>query len=403
MIKKILKYLKFRFFLYFFAMVAGWPCVFYLMGWIPNYKVNYYVLFVIAGAYALGKNMISHVPPTIKNMIYLQIFVWGFYSVIYFDAAYFTRIFLLLTTLFLLGAQLHFKDKLEFVKAYNFWLLFQAVAGCIGFVLVLGGALQPLSYFIEMDGRTGAFYGFFTTNAIFDGFIRNAGFYDEPGAMAFWGMNALVMNKLYVNNKKVEYLLVIGLISTLSLAYWIQLAIYLFFFYKTQRIKLLFGGLLVFSIMKGLASIDEGIDTAIFGRMKVDKQTGQLEGDNRTILMERCMRIFQSSPIIGVGATNLVTKVSAKEGFVGANFFANWASDGIVGAFITYVPLLYLFFLGRYKKKYLYCSVILLVGYQQRPYTETQLLYPLVQYTILMFAYIEVHRPKLLIKDRRDV
>jgi hypothetical protein len=387
---KIIQYLNYKYFLYFFALVAGWPCVFYLMGWLPFYITNYVVLFVLVGATALIKNSYRFVPKPIALIILLQIIVWLFYGLFHADTSYLTRVFLLLITLSILGIQLSYRNKFEFIKTYNIWLAFQAVAGTIGFVLVLIGLLQPISQFIEMDGRPGYFYGLFTTNAVFDGFIRNAGFYDEPGALAFWGIFALLLNKLYINNKKIEYLLLFGLISTLSMAYFIQVFAYLFFFYKNQRKKVILPVILFLLVLIGIASFNTDIDNAIFGRFTIDKQTGNLSGDNRTELLERTWKIFKTSPMIGVGATNLATTISNKEGFVGANFFVNWASDGILGVVITYIPLLFLLKLGQRNRQYTFAFIIILLGYFQRPYTDTQLLYPLIQYTLLLHAYIDV-------------
>lgn len=317
--------------------------------------------------------------------------VWLLYGAIHWDSSYLTRVFLLLITLSILGIQLSYWNEFEFIKTYNFWLAFQAVAGAIGFVLVMIGILHPISQFIEMDGRPGYFYGLFTTNAVFEGYIRIAGFYDEPGSLAGWGIFALLLNKLYVDNKKIEYLLLFGLISTFSMAYFIQIPVYLFFFYKNQRKKILLSTFLFFLLLIGLASINEGLDNAIFGRFTINEQTGSFFGDNRYELMKRCWRIFTTSPVIGVGATNLATVVAAKEGFVGANFFVNWASDGILGVVITYIPLLFLLKLGQRKRQYTYAFIIILLGYLQRPYTDTQLLYPLIQYTLLLFAYLDVN------------
>jgi hypothetical protein len=282
-------------------------------------------------------------------------------------------------------------------------MAFQAVAGTIGFVLVLVGLLQPLSQFIEMDGRTGHFYGLFTTNAVFDGFIRNAGFFDEPGALAFWGIFALLFNKIYINNKKIEYLLIFGLVSTLSMAYFIQVFAYFFLFYKNQRMKILLPVILLLLVLKGLASYSEGLDDAIFGRFLIDEQTGNLSGDNRSELLERCWRIFTTSPIIGVGARNLITSISFKEGFVGANFFFNWAADGLLGVVVTYIPLLFLLKLGQRKRQYTSAFIIILLGYLQRPYTDTQLLYPLIQFTLLLFAYLDVVNNYNFIHGRKSI
>ena len=81
---------------------------------------------------------------------------------------------------------------------------------------------------------------------------------------------------------------------------------------------------------------------------------------------------------------------------MGGNFFVNFASDGLFGAFITYIPLLFLLKLGQYKRKYFYAFIVILLGYLQRPYTDTQLLYPLLQYTMLLHAYFDVNKNKVL-------
>lgn len=402
MLKHIIPYVKYRYLLYFFALVAGWPCVFYLMGWLPFYKTNYIVLLVLAGATALGRDAYRFVPKPISTIILFQIIVWLFYGVLYMDSSYLTRVFLLLITFSILGIQLSYRDKFEFIRTYNFWLALQAIAGAVGFVLVIFGLLQPISQFIQMDGRPGTFYGLFTSNAVFDGFARNAGFFDEPGSLAGWGVFALLLNKLYINNKKIEYLLIFGLISTLSMAYFIQVAVYLFFFYKNQRKKILLPVILFLILLQGLASFNEGIDAAIFGRFSINEETGTLFGDNRSGLIERTWKIFKTSPIIGVGATNLATTISAKEGFVGANFFVNWASDGILGFVVTYIPLLFLLKLGKYKQQYKYAFIIILLGYLQRPYTDTQLLYPLVQYTLLLFAYLDVNEDDFINENKYE-
>lgn len=394
MLKFITTYFKYKYLLYFFALIAGWPCVFYLMGWLPDYSVNYVILFILAVATTLFKNGFGRVPKRIVIIISIQMICWSLYGLLYQDTSYFTRVFLLIITFSFLGIQLSYRDKFEFIRTYNFWLVFQSVSGVIGFLLVLFSLLSPISQFIEMDGRPGYFYGLFTTNSVYGSFVRVAGFYDEPGALAFWGIFALLFNKLYVDNKKMEYLLIFGLISTLSMAYFIQLAVYFYLFYKNQRKKILLPLILFIIMLKGIASFNEGLDNVIFGRFSLNAQTQSLDGDNRTELLKRCWRIFKTSPVTGVGATNLATVVSEKEGFVGANFFVNWASDGILGVLVTYLPFFLLLKLGKYKRQYIYAFIIIILGLIQRPYTDTVLLYPLLSYTLVLHAYLDIRKYK---------
>ncbi len=386
---KIKPYLNYRYFLYFSSFVAGWPCVFYLMGWLPHYTINYLLLLAMASFFVMTKNA-PRMPRPIAMLLVFQMASWGIYSIIHGDTSYFTRILMLCITFLFLRMQLS-DERDGFIKTYNAWLVFQAVAGTIGFLLVVAGILQPIFEFREMDSRPGYFFGLFTTNTFFNGFVRNAGFYDEPGALAFWGVCALIINKLFVDNKKVERLLIIGLISTLSLAYFIQLALYFLMFYSKNRRTSIVYIAIFFVLLKLVASLDPVFDNAIFGRMEYNEETGTITGDNRSALMERCWRIFCDYPIIGMGASALVSPmINHQYGFVGANFFFNWAADGILGVVISYLPLFYIFRLGKYDKKYYWTTLILLVGFLQRPYDSTQLLYPLMTYSILLHSYLNV-------------
>ncbi len=391
MFEKIKSYLNFRYFLYYFSLIAGYPCVFFLLGWLPHYTVNYLLLLMLATLFVVIKNE-YRLPLSISTLMLTQIATWGMYSVIHgVDTSYFTRILMLVITYLFLEMQLS-DERAGFIKTYNLWLVFQVVAGSIGFLLVLSGILHPIFEFREMDMRPGYFFGLFTTNTYFDGLVRNAGFYDEPGALAFWGMQALLINKLFIKNKKIELLLIFGLISTLSLAYFIQVAIYIYFFYKKERRRLL-PYIIAFMLAIILVStFSEQINDAVFGRLEYNEDTGTIAGDNRTVLMERCWRIFCDYPILGLGASDLVSQAKSTYGFVGANFFYNWAADGIVGFIITYLPLFYIISLGRYDRKFYVVSLIMFIGFLQRPYDSTQLLYPLMNYTILLHSYLNLKR-----------
>lgn len=379
--------------LYFFSFIAGWPCVFYLMGWLPNYQINYLVLLGACLLFLLFGNKQVSMPSPIIGMMAIQAFAWVIYFAAYSDTAYITRICLLTITFSLLCLQGRDKGPV-FLKLYNGWISLQVVLGCIGFVLFLAGLLEPISIFKEMDGRPGYFFGFFTTNTYIAPFIRVAGFFDEPGALAFWGVFALLLNRLFVFNKKVEYILLIGLIVTFSLAYFIQVAIYILCFMKKQRAKLLIVLALMFGLLKLLAAQSPEFNDAIFGRMQYDEQTGTLSGDNRSDLAENTSKIFYSSPVFGVGASNLA---DPKYGFVGANFFTTLAADGIVGFIIIWMPIFYLLSLSRKRRDYAYAAIILIVGLLQRPFDCAQLLYPMLTFATCYYAfrYNRVHAPDL--------
>lgn len=384
MLKSLRPYLNIKSAIYFFALIAGWPCVFYLMGWLPNYQINYIVLLLFATMYVLTHGLGPIPNPTYKVLL-VQCMGWGIMAIIHVDTSYFTRIFLLLIVFLILRIQYTDRQKNRFVKIYNSWLSLQVILGTVGILLVLSGILKPIYMFREMDMRMGYFFGLFTTNTYGAGFVRNAGFFDEPGALAFWGVYALLLNKLYVKNKIIEYILIIGLISTLSLAYFIQLAAYLVVFYRKQAGKLLLITILLSAAVYYITSSNDMMYNAIFGRVEYNTKTGTIEGDNRSDLFSNCWEIFKQNPIIGIGARALTSPEVAREyGFVGANFFTNWASDGLLGGIITYIPLIYIYMLGKKNKVFIGVSIILLLGFLQRPYDNTQLLYPLITYTLLL-------------------
>lgn len=385
---KLLKYITLRNAIYFFSLIAGWPCVFYLMGWLPSYQVNYLVLAVIAFLHAAFLRAFR-VPHKIQVIIYIQMVTYFLYSVGFADRSYLTRIFLLLITNCLLAIQFRKDHHKEFVNIFHLWLLAQAIAGAIGLILVFGRVLHPLYEFREMDGRPGYYFGLFATNTYIAGLVRNAGFYDEPGALACFGVYGLLFNKLFIKNKKFEILLIVALLSTLSLAYFIQLTVYLMFFYRSKLKQLLPIFLLVYGGLLFLGSYSSEMEKQIFGRLEFNQDTGRMSGDNRSELSENCWEIFTDNPITGIGATRLCgPEIAKKYGFVGANFLTTLASDGVIGFIIAYLPLIALFNLRRKNKEFAYAAIIMLIGYLQRPYDSTQLLFPLTLYTLLMYAAI---------------
>lgn len=266
MIETIKQYLTIRNLLFSFSLIAGWPCVFYLMGWLPHYQVNYTVLFIGVCIYSLLKEQ-GKIPTEIRSILIVQIVSWGLYSIIYFDSSYYTRILILLITFLIIRMQMS-DDSESFPKIYNSWLLVQVVLGTIGMLMVLAGILTPLFSFREMDMRWGYCFGFFTTNTYLDGLVRNAGFYDEPGALAFWGMFALLLNKVTFDNKKYEIIMIICLLSTLSVAYFIQLAAYLLVFYRQKSWKLIVMVCLILLVLKFISSYNDDMNNAIWGRME---------------------------------------------------------------------------------------------------------------------------------------
>ena len=388
-------YLKFKFLLYFLSLVAAWPWIFSLIGFLPNYKVTYLFLFPVIILYAIIKNA-TYVPRPISSILVIQGFVWIFYWALHLDTSYITRLAVGVTTFFLIGIQYKSIDK-DFIRLFTDWQLLQVVLGSIGFILVLCNLLHPLFIFTESDGRPGAFYGLFATNT-FQSVCRNAGYYDEPGALACWGMYALLFNKLFIKNRRTELILLIGLITTLSLAYFIQVILYLFLFYKDRWKQILIIGALMFAIVKGLSSFNENYYSVTIERLEYDEETGSVKGDNRITQLAEAKRIFEMSPIIGVGASNL-GKLVNKEKDISSNIVSSLAADGILGFIIIYLPLFLLFKYGLRDRKYLYAAIILFFGYYQRPFSPVFVINVVTIYSMVLYAYLELYEFDKLSSD----
>lgn len=386
---QIKKYITIRYVIFFYALIAVWPSVFSYMGWLPDAKMGYVLLTVFCAGFAMISKQVS-LPNAITVILLAQLGCFTFYSLMFTDSSYMTRCMVCVITLSLLSIQVQ-RSKIEFIDTTVGWLTLQALMAIPGFFLTIFGLLHPVSTFIEQDGHYGQFFLLYTTNSTWDGMQRVAGFFDEPGAFAFWGIVALLLNKLFINNNKVEMSLIVGLITTLSMAYFIQIAVYFFLFYKNHLSKLLFTVVAFLSILLALAQFSSEMDHAIFGRFVYDRETGTLQGDNRSESMYSCIKQWQTSPIFGIGAKNLIAKSQTGDFFAGANPLTFLASDGIIGFVILHLPLLYLFKLGRRRNKYKYAALVLLIGILQRPYDPTQLLYPLMLFTICLEGYREVY------------
>lgn len=389
-IKQLKENLNKEMILSFLVLIAGWPCVFYLIGWLPAPKISYLLLLIILGIYVQSKK-INILPAKIKNIFVIQIGLWGIYTLLHQDTSYITRIVYLLIVYFVLCLQMYKSDK-YFISLFTRWITLQTILGTIGMILVFLNLIQPILEFEEMDGRTGYFFGLFATNTYYGQFCRNAGFFDEPGALANWGIFALILNKLFLYNKKIEMLLIVGLISTLSIAYFIQVFIYFWLFYKQHKGKLLLIGGVFLMLLSIVSYIDPALNDAIFGRFEYDSSTGTIAGNSREGMNERCWNVFLQAPILGVGATNF-TVLSGKTEFMGASAFVFLAEDGIIGQLVAWLPLFLLIRLGlKFNRRYLYAAIIIFAGLMQRPFDNTQLLYPLMAYTIALWAYLDVYK-----------
>ncbi len=336
---------------------------------IPGPQVIVLLFVGIYFLFLLHKKHISQLPASLSYLIFIQGVFWFLMSVYHADGSYITRIVFLVDTYLLLMCLWNIKEGIyKFVSTYNKVILWMGIGGCVAFLGVMLFNRQPLLEYVNADGRTGYFYGISCTNTKIDRFIRYSGFFDEPGSMAFWGVFALIYNILYIKNVKIERVLLVSLAFTFSLAYYIQLCVYLLAF-KVKKISTIFiitsvfVGVVVF--VNALQDTDyEIIYRLTLGRLEFGND-GTMTGDNRSGLMENAFEIFFQYPFLGIGATAF----SNLDSYSGDNPITPFAIDGIIGGIFLYLPLLFAFPLCLKQKDSLVCWIILVIGYLQRPFS----------------------------------
>lgn len=345
----------------FFLIFAAYPYVFDRFWPLPSMQVVSMAVLILLVLSLPKQHHFRKLPSKFRLCIALQIIGWSAYYVIHNDTSYFTRIFFIVLA-YVACLVIHNNEGFRcFMRNYNYWMALQAVLALAAFILVFVGVLSPLLTSENTDGRPLYFFGITCSNVYLGSIIRSGGFFDEPGALAFWGIYALLFNKLFIGSKKTEIALIVGMLSTLSLAYFIQLFLYFLFFYikhiRSAALTLLVvGGIVLFAYNQGA---DSDIYNLTFGRV----EKNMVYGTNRDEMTDEAQRVYNANPVFGVGGRNM-----EKDIYMADNPYEILAKDGVVGMVITYLPLLMLVLSRWHQRSILLAILVLMVGYMQRPF-----------------------------------
>lgn len=310
------------------------------------------ILFIKSGV-RLKNDMLT------KYVLFMCFFNFA-YSVLHGDSSYITRIILSLTAYFFIYGINKFSGIKSFVKTNDSIITIQAVLAGIAFLLFLFGIIQRGPSFPNVDTRPCFSFGISFSNIVVPPIARMSGYFDEPGALAFWGVYALIFNALFVKNKYIEYGLIIGLIFTLSMAYFIMLAMYILFFKATNLKTLL--PLLAILLFMACFAINSQNDSYLY-TMTFERFEKASNGETgRTELAELAYSNFIKSPIVGIGAKNFESLE-----YMGDNPYELPAKDGVLGTFFIYLPLIWIFIKCN-NIKVRFAIIILLLQYMQRPF-----------------------------------
>lgn len=260
----------------------------------------------------------------------------------------------------------------KFITQYIKVITAIAVLGAIGAIIVFVFNTPYLFQYAQQDGRLANVYFLTVTNTpgppIEHPVIRYSGVFDEPGALAFFCMIALCLNKLYYHNARIEKLLMIVPLLTFSMAYIITDVVYVFLF----KIKTIKGYIIAFStivlLVIGIISLKDTPYQQLYNlsvaRFEQD-DSGEVKGNSRAVESGNAKEAFNESPIMGIG-------IDEKRA-VSNNYYSILATYGIIGYIVIHLFILYVLIkaiITHSSDKWLIlkCLFILLLNLQQRPF-----------------------------------
>lgn len=284
----------------------------------------------------------------------------------------------------------------QFFSLYNRWILIMAILGCIGFVISLAG-VPPVNTFIgKEDGREVYSWIITFTKTPPIGFIRYAGFFDEPGAMGYWGCFALGINRILIKDEKLEKLLLITLVFTFSMGYILQAVAYIVMFsifgskVKNRFVLIVIPLILIIGLYSMRGTSYSIIYDESIGRIEQMFNAGDdimsFEGTSREVLVENSKAAFKTNPVWGIG-----WPTDGSDVMTGDNYYETLAHDGIVGMVYQYFPYILLFFWAYRRRDWemIFVIIFLALAIFHRPIHPNMLTY-FIYYSLPVIYSIKV-------------
>lgn len=282
----------------------------------------------------------------------------------------------------------------SFFKKYNFWILLMTSMGTLAWFLVRAGLLGSLYPFTDLSDDD-IMYNYLITFSQDYGFAY-CGFFDEPGSIASWSMFALLFNKLFIKNNKIEIGLIVTTLLTFSLGYYVQLLVYILLFHvfglmekKGRYYSLFLILILVTSVYIGFTT-QETNDSEVYdktiGRLITAFEESKEQGlavDDRENSTINARREFMENPLLGTNKENIT---------IGNNIYEPLAMYGIIGTFFLYFPFIVLLIRALKKRdnELLRCMLVIFVGFTHRPFHSNLLSFFIVYSMLIMCSNKEL-------------
>lgn len=269
------------------------------------------------------------------------------------------------------------------------------VLGVIAFFAAATGHLEPVSALIKSNDDLLYNYILTFSNSVFVGlngmqFMRVSGFFEEPGALAYYLTYALIINKLLLDSRKFESVFVVSGLFTMSLAFFITALIYYSFFYINKRtykrflfvILLAISSIIYIEQIKDETPLARTIYSITVDRLQFsdDGDGAVIKGNDRVDSFRDGIKYIGEKPLLGYGFTSIFKDAN----FSNASILSVIVVDGIIGFIFNFMHVLYLFvhiLIGKnIHAKVLMAKIffILAINYLQRPHVNEIFSYLLV-------------------------
>ncbi|MDA9285244.1 hypothetical protein N9P94_00165 [Pseudomonadales bacterium] len=255
----------------------------------------------------------------------------------------------------------------QMLVSYLYLMAVMALLATVVFALGILVELEPVSFTVIPDHRPISNYIFSFSPGAASEFaggrvIRVAGYFDEPGTFAFYITIALLLNKLTLRSKRLQWVYVLCGACTLSLAFFISLFLYFLIFSIVER-KTHITGLLIGAIFVLVIGITQFRDESALGKVIYDLTLHRMqlndsdddkliEGDNRSLNVSYAIAAFMDAPIIGQGKGAHSSSGGEYEGKICCNPMHPLATEGILGTVIFFSLIIYGAFLACFRRPF---------------------------------------------------
>ena len=315
--------------------------------------------------------MITKIPKLSKfdvgllAIIFIQILYFTFAIFYHSDFRYINLIIQLVALVITIQFILDHIGFSAFVKSYINIILIMGIGGVITFFVHFFVGLEPIFSVYYTDLKATHFLGLTSTSVFMNGdfrFMRFAGFFDEPGRYALFSIFAIILNKVYFNNRRVELLLILVTIFSFSFAGYVNLIVYyLFFMLKKSNLKYFIVSLLIVFAAVFYLNTSNNPSLKLVKKYTIERfaldDSGQLSNNNRTELEEHNKIIFQKYPLLG-------SEKTANNEVWGSNLYAIVATHGLIGSFFYYLFFVYMIIISLKldrRNRFILIKIIMLI------------------------------------------